>query len=475
MQFSHRTGSLLSTLFAVAAASGACDSNDDTQNGAGDDDTNAHGGSLGAAAGSGPGAGQSSGGTAGTSAENGGTGGKGAVSGGSGGKAAGSGGSGHQAGADGLAATGGSAGTGIGPGGGGASDGGEGGEGGESGDGSGAQQELAYVSTFLNGLYAFSLDPGTGAPTKLPGSPVNHGAQLYNVAIDPEGRFVYSANQATRHVDVYRIAEDGSLPHDPNSSTTIADGGPETITIDPQGRFAYVGTFEDHTVHIFTIDAGTGALTPSGAPLVLTTSPAGIAADPSGHWVYITQSAEDGIRGYSVNQTTGALAEVAESPFGPTLVRSGGLVFRGGGEFLYTSGLSLSGFSVNRASGKLTAVDGSPFTQDVQSDAFASNIAMDPQGVFVYVTNAFATAHVRGFRINPANGTLVEVPGSPLTTSTPYSIGIDPGGRFLYSGSDGGSINVFSINRASGELRETDDSPFPDGGLQPEFAFATAR
>jgi hypothetical protein len=32
-------------------------------------------------------------------------------------------------------------------------------------------------------------------------------------------------------------------------------------------------------------------------------------------------------------------------------------------------------------------VDGSPFTLDVQSDSDASNVALDPQGAYLYTTH----------------------------------------------------------------------------------------
>jgi 6-phosphogluconolactonase (cycloisomerase 2 family) len=122
--------------------------------------------------------------------------------------------------------------------------------------------------------------------------------------------------------------------------------------------------------------------------------------------------------------------------------------------------------------GNLDKVGGSPFTLDIGSDAYAQCIAMDPLGKFLYTTSFLPGQRVRGFSIGPTSGALNEVPGSPLSITVPYSVAVEPSGGFLLVGRDSGDLSVLAINRSSGALRELDESPFPRGGLQPEFAFA---
>ncbi|HEX6766237.1 MAG TPA: beta-propeller fold lactonase family protein, partial [Polyangiaceae bacterium] len=189
-------------------------------------------------------------------------------------------------------------------------------------------------------------------------------------------------------------------------------------------------------------------------------------------FLYETQEFLPGIRAFHIGPA-GALSELESSPFGETLVRSGALVFAPNGAFLYASGQGLSAFAIDGASGALDAVDGSPFTTDLGSDFFAANIAIDPRGEFLYTTAFTTTRHVSGFSIDAVSGALERVPGSPLTTSAPYSVAVDPAGRFVYVGNDFGDVSVFAINRRNGSLDELDDSPFTPGGPQPGFAFAT--
>jgi DNA-binding beta-propeller fold protein YncE len=166
------------------------------------------------------------------------------------------------------------------------------------------------------------------------------------------------------------------------------------------------------------------------------------------------------------------LEPLAGSPFGTTSVRAGAMVFSPGGARLYASGQALYAFSVDETSGALDEIEGSPFSTDIGSDAFAANVAIDRRGEYLYTTAFTATRHVSGYAIDEESGALAPVPGSPLQTPAPYSVAVDLSGRFAYVGNDNGELSVFAIDRRDGSLDELDDSPFPIGGLQPQFAFA---
>jgi|GEM_PF-1067471 len=360
-------------------------------------------------------------------------------------------------------------------------EGGSAGTGGEAGiagapsDPNDTLQRYAYVATFLNGLIPVSIEPATGKLSKL-GSTVNAGAQLYAVSVDPTQRFVFTAEQGTKKINTYAIAPDGSLPSQPNSSTTI-DGRPTSLTLAAQGRFAYVASSdEDQAIYAFAIDAGSGALSAAGEPLKLAAaSPAYVAAEPTGHFLYVTQNGAFGIRGYLIDQASGALSELATSPYGVTQVSAGAIAFHPGGAFLFTSGAGLNAFAIDSASGALTLVEGSPFSTAVSSDPSASNLAVEPRGKYLYATSFLNPPRVFGFEIDSSSGKLTAVPGEPIKGGSPYSVAVEPSGRFVFAGNDDGTTSAFSLQRSDGTLHEIDGSPFQLGGLQPEFAFATAR
>lgn len=340
---------------------------------------------------------------------------------------------------------------------------------GAAGEGGESRVELAYVSTFLGGLRAFSLAPESGVPLELDGSPVHEGAHFYDADVDATHRRLYAIDLDAKRIDLYRIRDDGTLPAEPNVSKTVTFS-PLMLALDPLSRFAYVAGSSDTAVHVFTIDENSGELD-ALLDLHVDGAPAYVAPDPLGRFLYVTDAIEPGIHAYAVGDS-GTFTEPEHSPFGATLVRSGALALRPDGAFLYSTGNGLNAFSVDAESGALEAVDGSPFTLDVGTDFFASNVATDSAGTFLYATSAFLTQHLRGFAIDPESGALDEVPGSPMTIpGSPYSVAVSPLGGHVYTGNDSGTVSVFEVE-ADGHLEELDHSPFDAGGLQPELSFA---
>jgi 6-phosphogluconolactonase len=349
----------------------------------------------------------------------------------------------------------------------------DGGAAGETGIPVATRPEYAYLSTVLSGIFAFSIDPVSGKLDPLPGSPVDTTAQVYSVSVDPEQRHLYVLD-LVHELDVFTINADGSLPMTPSSSTPI-EGSPVTLALDPEGRFAYVGTRTDEQktfIQAFKITAGTGALTSSGDSLELGGAPAYVAVDPTGRFAYVTESTGFGIWGYTIDQTTGLLSPIITQSFGGNAVFGGAVALRPDGKFLYTTGNGLNGFAIDPVSGALQLINTTPFNTDVSSDPTATNVAMDPRGEFLYATEFVGNSRIFGFSIDDASGMLTAVPGQSTAVSMPYSVGVEPSGRFAYSGRDDGKVSAFAVNRADGTLREIDGSPIDQGGLQPEIAFA---
>lgn len=380
---------------------------------------------------------------------------------------------------------GGSAGEGAGSAGEGGGDDGAAGAGGEGGTPPLPGHMYGYVSTLLGDILLCAIEPATGKPTLLPDSPLEVTGFLHGVEVAHSGKFLFVLADPSR-VETYPIDADGGLPAEPTWAETVDDDNPLlALTLDPQDRFAYAASPFSQAIHRFAIDAETGAFDVVGEPLLVGPgpthrSPAYVAAHPGGHFVYVTQlpdpaapEEDNGIRGYRVDQQTGELNELPNSPFSEGDVLGGAIVFRPDGKFLFSSGGGLNAFAVDTETGTLTLVEGSPFTDDVGSDPWARNIAVDPQGKFVYVSQFLLSQHLSGFAIDPTTGALEEVPGSPVTTSAPYSIAIEPTGRFLYVGDDSGRVPAFALNRASGAMTVIEGSPFEFGGLEPEFAFVT--
>jgi DNA-binding beta-propeller fold protein YncE len=70
-----------------------------------------------------------------------------------------------------------------------------------------------------------------------------------------------------------------------------AGSNPDSIAVDPTGRFVYVANFNSGNVSGYSIDSKTGILTPLSVPTLRAGSGSqSVAADPTGKFVYVVGS-----------------------------------------------------------------------------------------------------------------------------------------------------------------------------------------
>jgi 6-phosphogluconolactonase (cycloisomerase 2 family) len=326
--------------------------------------------------------------------------------------------------------------------------------------------ELALVSTYLGGLYAFDVDAATGAPSPKDGSPVSVGAHFYSLALHPSRRFVYAVGVEDNQVFGYRLSAEGSLTPVPGSPFA-SDGGPVTVSVDPLGRFAYVGNTSGKSIEVLRIDVDSGALAAvPGSPFPMMTAVAFIAGDLSGRYVYVTEFSRAGIRAFALDGDAGTLAEIDGSPFARGEVQGGAIAIHPNGKYAYAG--ELSAFAIDEDSGALAELPGSPLDASIGSDPNAIDLVIDPAGTHAYGID-MGTGTLAAFRIDPDSGALDPAPGSPYDAGpTPYSVAVDPQGRFVYVPSDGAGVTVFSVDAVTGILTPVAGSPFPLQAVQPE-------
>ena len=78
------------------------------------------------------------------------------------------------------------------------------------------------------GIVGYAIDAATGALTALPGFPVAAGADAYSISIDPSNQFLYAADDGAANVAAFRIDATGSLT--PIAGSPFAAGNhPESI------------------------------------------------------------------------------------------------------------------------------------------------------------------------------------------------------------------------------------------------------
>jgi 6-phosphogluconolactonase (cycloisomerase 2 family) len=354
-----------------------------------------------------------------------------------------------------------------------------------------SKPEFSYVLTSY-AVSMFTADSCTGQFTPTSPASVSTGyayPQDYSeqMVTDPRGRFAYVANLVSNASDLSTISmytinsTSGILT--PTSPTTVPTGWfPQEIAIDPLGRFVYTANSDDATVSMFTINQTTGVLTPttpasvstlvSGQPL---SQPSFLTVDPQGKFLYVTVSLTDGnaVFMYSIDQTTGLL-----TPTSPATVYTGGypwqVVVAPNGKFAYVVN-NLSGgymtdgvwqYTVNSTTGVLT--------QNTSVAVAAGNgptaIAVDPTSRFAYVVNRNDNT-VSMFTINQTTGNLTlnasatNPAGTIATGSEPFRIDFDPTGKFVYVTNEGGiSDSIYTVN-TDGTLTSVGTTGVATGGL----------
>src|SRR5262249_34504560 len=132
--------------------------------------------------------------------------------------------------------------------------------------------QFAHLTNFgSSNRSAYNIEPTTGALTPVPNSPFSTGpagAHPFGIAVHPSGKFLYVTNNGSGNVSAYTIdATTGALTAiDANPGTVAIDNfpagtGPQSVTIDPSGKFAYVANNASNNISAYTIDPSSGALT----------------------------------------------------------------------------------------------------------------------------------------------------------------------------------------------------------------------
>jgi 6-phosphogluconolactonase (cycloisomerase 2 family) len=354
--------------------------------------------------------------------------------------------------------------------------------------------EFAYVLTGY-AVSMFTVDSCTGAFIADTPSSVSTGYAYpqddsEQMVVDPMGRFAYVANLVSNasgpsSISMYTInSTTGVLT--PTTPATVPTGWfPQGIAIDPFGRFVYTANTDDSTVSMFTINQSTGVLTAT-TPAALSTlipgellsQPSFLTVDPTGNFVYTSALDSDGatVSMFAINQATGLL-----TPTSPATVPTAGIPFQvavaPSGKFAYVvnnfSGgdytVAVSQYTVNPATGVLTEST----SYGLSAGNAPTAIAVDPTSKFAYVVNRLDNT-VSMYTIDQANGdlTLNSNAANPTATmatgSEPFRINFDPSGKFVYVTNEQSAASIYTVN-SDGTLASAGTTGVATGGLSIAF------
>jgi 6-phosphogluconolactonase (cycloisomerase 2 family) len=353
---------------------------------------------------------------------------------------------------------------------------------------------LAYVGTYTGaagsgsngeGIYRFEMDEVTGE--------LRHRALVAKsvdpswIAIHPSKKYLYAVNEVSDYngssgsISAFSIAP-GSGDLTALNVVSSEGAGPCFLSIDAEGKFAFVANYGGGTTAVLPIlDGGllgaatdihrdTGSL--GGAQAA--SAPLGsyavsghdaphahmIMPDPNGSFVLATDLGQDRVYSYSFNKTTGKLS-LGEGAHGAALPSGDGprhFAFHPNGRWLYSIQEEASNvvfFKYDASTGSLTQQQTlSALPSGFAGTSFASEVLVSPDGRFLYAANrlhdTIATLSIA------ADGKLKWIGETSTMGDYPGQCQIEPGGRFLYAcNRRSDSITCFKINRDTGLLAFT--------------------
>lgn len=274
----------------------------------------------------------------------------------------------------------------------------------------------------------YSVDQTTGNLTQITGSPFNSGADFaFAVAVHPTGNFIYVSNfTGGNNLQAMSVAASGALT--PIGTPVAAGPDPIQLAMDPQGRFLYVvdcgsSCTQPDTVMAFSINQSTGALTAVGSAVPTGVYPRTPLVDPTGNFLYVVDmnrnntAGDDLVSAYTINQTTGGLTALTGSPFtvGTGSSNPYGIAIPPQSDFAYVmdrQDTQMRTFTVG-TDGKLTA-SGAAFNLSPTLSSWTHGVFADPSGKFILINDSNGD-QIRVLKIGAA-GAVTDVSGSPFTT-----------------------------------------------------------
>jgi len=182
---------------------------------------------------------------------------------------------------------------------------------------------VADTSATAATIDVFSINLPQGNLGPIAGGSVTQGSSQNWIAVDPSGRFAYSADPLLNAVWQFTIGTTGALTLNStpfqNAGPSGSKPGPDSVVIDPTGKFLYATNVSLGQIYLFTIDPSTGLLSPvhtslsDGEVADPGPLPGELAVDISGKYLYCvtTPTAGSGtINIYSIDPSTGLLTSV---------------------------------------------------------------------------------------------------------------------------------------------------------------------
>lgn len=273
------------------------------------------------------------------------------------------------------------------------------------------------------GVRSFTFDPANGSLTFV-NSRGAGGSGTAHVSLDPQGKWAFVANYTAGNASVFPIGAGASLGASADTVTSGANS--HWAGTNPSGTHAFVVALGANVVAQYTLNAATGELTGNGTvSLPANAGARHLAFHPTEKWAYVINETAITVSTMSFDKATGKLAlaqTVSALPPGQSAagVSGAAIAVHPSGKWVYASTRvynSIAHFSVDAANGTLTRVANS-LTGGNRPRTFA----LDPEGTLLYAGNQNVN-QVVGFRVNAATGALTSL-GKIVDVTGPTFVGV---------------------------------------------------
>jgi 6-phosphogluconolactonase len=169
------------------------------------------------------------------------------------------------------------------------------------------------VDLGTDAILTYRLDEDTGAlKIVTPGAATKPGAGPRHLTFHPNHRFAYVVNELDSTLSVFSYEKErGALTEvqvtEASPGGTDPNNHPADIHVAPSGRFLYTSNRGDDSIAVFSIDAGTGRVTPVEQVPSGGRSPRNFSLDPTGRFLVAAHQRSDVIVGFRVDAETGRL------------------------------------------------------------------------------------------------------------------------------------------------------------------------
>jgi 6-phosphogluconolactonase len=327
--------------------------------------------------------------------------------------------------------------------------------------------EHVYIGSSEKGIYLADFDSKTGKLSAP--SIVSETIAPSYLAIHPDGKYLYAVNEVEKGTVTAFSIESGSGKLNEINSVSVQSAGPCYIAIDKPGHWAITANYAGGSITVLPIESG-GRL--GSAAEFIEHKGSGPNRDrqtgPHPHWagfmnggktVLVTDLGTDEISIYNFDPKRGSL-KVGESAFMTIPPGSGprhGVVAPSGKFFYVIAELSnvITEYYYNADMKQFTAINTvSTLPANFKGDNTAAEIAMHPNGKFVYASNRGDDSIAVFSVTDPKKGLLKLEEHVKSGGKTPRQFEIDPSGHWLLVGNqESNNITIFSIDPSTGKLK----------------------